>query len=236
MQIKSWRQKSFLFIIFGIIQYIIFTLIAMLFYAGGTLVDPLSTGYDFWGNLFSDLGRIVALSGQPNTIAFIIFTISAMIFSISFIPFTFALPEYFKEDKKQFNIIIIATGVGLISVSSLIGTILTPWDVFDELHLLFANIFNIMGSLVLLLYAIAILYNKDYPNIYAITYIILLIFGIFYSIMLMTIPKSISAETLTLQATMQKISQYSFLVCFMIQGFGAWKIGNIKLKSEISTD
>ncbi|MHA1105644.1 MAG: hypothetical protein ACTSPN_07960 [Promethearchaeota archaeon] len=234
MQIKNWRQKSFLFIIFGIIQYIIFTLIAMLFYAGGTLADPLSTGYDFWGNLFSDLGRIIALSGHPNTIAFIIFTISAIIFSISFIPFTFALPDFFKGERKQFNIIIIATGVGLISISSLIGTILTPWDVFGGLHLLFANIFNIMGSLVLLLYAIAILYNDNYPNIYAIVYLILLIFGIIYSIILMTIPKSISTETLTFQATMQKISQYSFLFCFLIQGFGAWKIGNINLKSDVS--
>lgn len=236
MHIKNWRQKSFLFIIFGIIQYIIFTLVAMAFYAGGTLADPLSTGYDFWRNLFSDLGRMIALSGQPNTISYVIFTISAMIFSISFIPFTFALPEFFKGEKKQFNIIIIATGVGLISVSSLIGTIITPWDVFGDLHLLFANIFNIMGSLVLLLYAIAILYNKNYSNIYAIVYIILLIFGILYSVILMIIPKSISIETLTFQATMQKISQYSFLLCFMIQGFGAWKIGNIKLQRKVSID
>ena len=229
MHIKNWRQKSFLFIIFGIIQYIIFTLIAMLFYAGGTLADPSSIGYDFWRNLFSDLGRIIAISGEPNTISYVIFTISAMIFAISFIPFTFALLEFFKREKKQFNIIIIATGVGLITTSSLIGTILTPWDVFGELHLLFANIFNIMGSLVLLLYAIAILHNKNYPNIYAIVYIILLIFGIIYSIILMAIPKSISTEALTFQGTMQKISQYSFLLCFLIQGFGAWKIGNLTI-------
>ncbi|MHA1670327.1 MAG: hypothetical protein ACTSV5_07065 [Promethearchaeota archaeon] len=234
MQIKNWRQKSFLFIIFGIMQYIILTLIAMLFYAGGTLSDPLSTGYDFWRNLFSDLGRGISLSGQPNTISFGIFTITALIFSISFIPFTFALPEFFKGEKKQFTIIIIATGVGLISISSLVGTILTPWDVFGELHLLFANIFNIMGSLVLLLYTIAIFYNKKYPNIYAIVYIVILIVGIAYSIVLMTIPKSISTETLTFQATMQKISQYSFLFGIMIQGFGAWKIGKGKLKSNVS--
>ncbi len=236
MHIQNWRQKSFLFIIIGITQYFIFTLVAMVFYAGGTLTDPSSTGYDFWSNLFSDLGRITALSGRSNSIAFIIFTISALIFSISFIPFTLALPDFFKGEKKQFNIIIIATGVGLISISSLMGTILTPWDVFGELHLLFANLFNIMGSLVLLLYAIAILYNKSYPNIYAIVYIILLTFGIIYSFILMGIPKSISSETLTFQATLQKISQYSFLICFMIQGFGAWKIENIKLKREVSID
>jgi hypothetical protein len=236
MQIKNWRQKSFLFIIIGITQYFIFTLVAMLFYAGGTLADPSSKGYDFWSNLFSDLGRIIALSGQPNSIAFFIFTISAMIFSTSFIPFTLALPDFFKGEKKQYNIIIIATGVGLISISSLMGTVLTPWDVFGELHLFFANLFNIMGSLVLLLYAIAILYNKNYPNIYAIVYIILLTFGIFYSFILMGIQKSISSETLIFQATLQKISQYSFLICFMIQGFGAWKIENIKLKSKVSID
>lgn len=228
LKVKNWSEWAFLTIIIGMIQYVVFTFIAMSFYTGGTLADPLSPGYSFWGNLFSDLGRIIALSGEPNTISFVIFTVTALIFSLSFIPFTLALPKFFKGEKRQYNVIIIGTGIGLLATASLLGTVLTPWDVYHETHLFFANIFNIMGSLVLFFYAIAILYNEGYPNFYAYTYIILLIFGIIYTIILLNLPKQVSLEIITIQATMQKISQYSFLTCFLIQGYGAWTLEKTK--------
>ena len=222
IELKNWRINSFKFLIFGMAQYIILTAVAMFFYSGGTLADSSSPGYDFWGNLFSDLGRIIALSGEPNTISFIIFTTTALIFATSFIPFTLALPRLFEGEKKRYNLIIIATCVGLLTTVTLLGTILTPWDLFPDMHLIFSNMFNIMGSLVLVFYALAILNNEEYPNFYAYAYILLLIFGVIYTITLLNLPKIVSVEVITIQATMQKISQYSFITCFLIQGYGAW--------------
>ena len=98
--IKNWKLFASLFIIFGPAQYIILTAVAMLFYAGGTMIDPLSPGYYFWGNFFSDLGRVIALSGAPNVVSFTIFTITASILSFSFIPFAFIISSYFRSDKK----------------------------------------------------------------------------------------------------------------------------------------
>lgn len=221
IEVKNWRIFSFKFLIFGMIQYLILTSTAMFFYSGGTLADPLSPGYNFWGNLFSDLGRVIALSGEPNTISFIIFTITALLFAFSFIPFTLALPRLFEGEKKRYNLIIIGTGVGLLTTVALLGTILTPWDLFPDIHLIFSNFFNIMGSLVLVFYALAILNNKEYPNFYAYAYILLLVFGVIYTITLLILPKIVSVEIITIQATMQKISQYSFITCFLIQGYGA---------------
>ena len=227
-ELKNWRELSYKFLIFGMGQYIILTSIAMVFYSGGTLVDPLSHGYDFWGNLFSDLGRIIALSGEPNTISFIIFTITALIFAFSFIPFILALPKLFKSENTQYKLILVGTGVGFLTIISLLGTILTPWDLFHNTHLLFSNLFNILGSLVLLFYALAILYNKDYPNFYAYIYVLILIFGVVYTFALLSLPKVVSVEVITVQATMQKISQYSFISCFIIQGYGALSLEKIK--------
>jgi len=101
---KNWIIFASLFIIFGPVQYIILTAVAMLFYAGGTLINPFSPGYYFWGNFFSDLGRIIALSGAPNNISFVIFTITALILSISFIPFAFTITSFFKSDRKLYLI------------------------------------------------------------------------------------------------------------------------------------
>jgi len=228
--IKNWKLFASLFIIFGPAQYIILTAVAMLFYAGGTMIDPLSPGYHFWGNFFSDLGRVIALSGAPNVVSFTIFTISASVLSISFIPFAFVISSYFKRDKKQYLVARIGSFICLTSIIFLIATILTPWDVFDKTHLMFANLFNINGILGVVFFTIAVLYNKDYPNLYGFVYIALLIIAVISSIVLINIPKSITLDGLIIQASMQKFSQYSFLLCFLIQGFGAWKLQKVKVK------
>jgi len=228
--IKNWKLFASLFIIFGPAQYIVLTAIAMLFYAGGTMIDPLSPGYDFWGNFFSDLGRVIALSGAPNIVSFTIFTITALVLSFSFVPFAFVFSSYFKSDKKQFLLAKIGSLISLTSVVFLIGTIFTPWDIFDRTHLLFANLFNVTGLGGIIFFTIAVLYNKNYPNLYGFVYIALLIIAVIYTIILVSIPKSISQEGLTIQASMQKVSQYSFLLCFLIQGYGAWKLQKEKVK------
>jgi len=228
--IKNWKLFASLFIIFGPAQYIILTAVAMLFYAGGTMIDPLSPGYHFWGNFFSDLGRVIALSGAPNVVSFTIFTISASVLSISFIPFAFVISSYFKRDKKQYLVARIGSFICLTSIVFLIATILTPWDIFDKTHLMFANLFNITGILGVVFFTIAVLYNKDYPNLYGFVYIALLIIAVISSIVLINIPKSITLDGLIIQASMQKFSQYSFLLCFLIQGFGAWKLQKVKVK------
>ena len=228
--IKNWKLFASLFIIFGPAQYIILTAVAMLFYAGGTMIDPLSPGYYFWGNFFSDLGRVIALSGAPNVVSFTIFTITASILSISFIPFAFVISSYFKSNKKQYLVARIGSLICLTSIVFLIATILTPWDVFDRTHLMFANLFNITGMLGVVFFTIAVLYNRDYPNLYGFVYIALLIIAVIYTIILVSIPKSITLDGLLIQASMQKFSQYSFLLCFLIQGYGAWKLQKDKVK------
>lgn len=228
--IKNWKLFASLFIIFGAAQYIILTAVAMLFYAGGTMIDSLSPGYYFWGNFFSDLGRVIALSGAPNVVSFTIFTITASILSISFIPFAFVISSYFKSDKKQYLVARIGSLICLTSIVFLIATILTPWDVFDRTHLVFANLFNITGMLGVVFFTIAVLYNRDYPNLYGFVYIALLIIAVIYTIILVSIPKSITLDGLIIQASMQKFSQYSFLLCFLIQGYGAWKLQKDNVK------
>jgi len=228
--IKNWKLFASLFIIIGPAQYIILTAVAMMFYAGGTMINPLSPGFYFWGNFFSDLGRVIALSGAPNVVSFTIFTITALILSFSFIPFAFVISSYFKSDKKQYLLARIGSLICLISIVFLIATIFTPWDIFDRTHLMFANLFNITGVLGIVFFTIAVLYNKDYPNLYGFVYIALLIIAVIYTIILVSIPKSITLNGLLIQASMQMFSQYSFLLCFLIQGYGAWKLQKDNVK------
>ncbi|NHJ24734.1 MAG: hypothetical protein EAX89_09175 [Candidatus Lokiarchaeota archaeon] len=223
MKLKNWRKNAFILMIIGPTQYIILTIIAMLFYAGGTLTDPSSPGYVFWGNFFSDLGRVIALSGDSNIISFSIFTITALILSFSFFPFSFAIPGFFRLDKKQFLLSKIGSLLGIICISFFIAGIFTPWDIFTSAHLIFSNLFNLTGVVVIFFYTLAILYNREYPNIYAYIYLTLFSFAIIYTIILLKLPKSITTEGLIIQVSLQKMVHYLFLVCFLIQGYGAWK-------------
>ena len=219
----NFKLFGFTFMEFSPLQYIVLTTIAMFFYAGGNLVDLSSPGYSFWTNFFSDLGRTVSLSGKPNLISFTIFTITALILGASFAVYIVIFPSLFKKNSKTRSIAIVGSLMGLIFCIGLFGTILTPWDLLYEEHLLFANIFNISGLLVLIFYSIAILLEKNYPNKFAIALTILLIIGITYSIILINLPKNLNLQALIIQATSQKFSQYFFLICFSFQGYGARK-------------
>ena len=223
MKLNNWRRNAYILMIIGPIQYLILTTVAMVFYAGGTLVDPSSPGYFFWGNFFSDLGRVIALSGNSNIISYTIFTFSALILCFSFFPFSFAVPSFFKQEKKQFVLSKIGSILGIISISFFIAGILTPWDIYNFTHLIFSNLFNFTGVIVIFFYSLAILLNKDYPNKYAYLYLGLFSFAMVYTIILFNLPKSISAEGLIIQASLQKVVHYFFICCFLIQGYGAWR-------------
>jgi len=205
------------------VQYIILSAVAMFFYEGGTIINPLSSGYSFFENFFSDLGRTIALSGTPNTISFILFSITALIMSCSLIPFMIALPSLFKGDRKEYRISVIGSIVGVFADIFLIATVLTPWDIFHDIHLMVGNFYSLSGLLVIILYPIVIIRNKEYQNVYAYAFLILGIIAIIYSVILLAGPEFTTPEGLVIQVTMQKIVQYSFLTCFLVQGYGAWK-------------
>ena len=56
--------------------FVVLTALAMPFYAGGTSIDAHSTGYHFWLNFFSDLGRTKARNGAPNATAALLFQLA----------------------------------------------------------------------------------------------------------------------------------------------------------------
>ncbi|MBY9008099.1 MAG: hypothetical protein KGD63_15265 [Candidatus Lokiarchaeota archaeon] len=218
---KKWQNYAFIFIIIAPIQYIILSSIAMIFYSGGTLNNHLSLGYNFWNNFFSDLGRFIALSGQPNYISFTIFTISALIMSISLIPFIISLYKLFQDKNKENNYIIFGSIFGLCAAFFLILTVLTPWDLFLGIHLVFSNLFNFCGAIAAFFYFMGIIINKKYSNIYGLLFLLLLILAFTYIFLSLITSEFFNEDKILIQASYQKISQYTFLLCYCVQGFGA---------------
>ena len=229
MKIKNWREFSFLLLIICIIQFLILTTIAMFFYPGGNMINPNTQGYSFFENFISDLGRTKSISGKPNIISLILYTIAGVAFSISLILFVLALRDLFKNNVKTILIANFIIILGIISAIFMLVGYLTPWDIYGSTHVLCGLIFTTTGVITLLLYAIAILFNEQYSNRMAIILLFVFLFTII-NLFIITFLRynATTIESLVFQVTLQKFTLYSFIISFLIQGFYTLKLEKIK--------
>ncbi len=195
----------------------------MFYYEGGTYTDPLTQGYLFWYNYFSDLGRIIAHSGNPNMICYILFTITLCLWGLSQIPFYIAFQGFFKSYKKMKILSILGSFFGVFTGIFFIGIAFTPSDVLGFWHNLF--VFLGFGSIFISisLFTIALFQNEDYPKSYAIALAITSVILIIYYLALFLVPNNITSTVLFIYVAGQKIIIYSLLICEIYQAYGALK-------------
>jgi len=228
MDFNKWRKGFLVFRMIGIVQFVILTSIAMLFYAGGTLVNPNSSGYSFWTNFFSDLGQTITYSGKDNTVSYIIFVITLTILGISTIIFAIIMPSLFEEVDVEHGLSINGSIFFTLSGIATIGVAFMPMDTSLIGHFLFVSAMTLTDFLGIIFYIIAIFHNKKYPNKYAFIFLISLVVGIIYVILILGIPyqRITSTEELMVWTAGQKVSIYTNLICSFIVCFGAWKLVN----------
>ncbi|MFW9942466.1 MAG: hypothetical protein ACFFFT_15615 [Candidatus Thorarchaeota archaeon] len=223
MVLKANLKKGGIILnIIGCIQFIIITTIAMLFYEGGTYIDPSTSHYVFWYNYFSDLGRTVAHSGTINTLSFILFTTTLSLWGLFQIPFYIIFPNCFKDSKRLKKFYFPGSLLGILTGISYIGIAFTPSDI-TNLH----DIFVILGFgsifLSVILYTFVIFKDSNYANFYATVFTIsAIILGTYFLILLVT-PNSQASVALYIHVVGQKIMVYTLLICGIVQGFGAMK-------------
>jgi hypothetical protein len=220
---KKWKRRAFLFNIFGCIQFIIITFIAMFYYEGGTYTDPLSEGYQFWYNYFSDLGRIVAHSGNLNIISFVLFTITLSVWGVTQIPFYFVFQDFFKRNRKMRILSILGSFFGIFTGFFFIGIAFTPSDTIGFLHNFF--VFLGFGSVFISisLFTITLFQKEGYPRSYAIVLASTSFILIIYYLALFLVPSNMSSTVLFIYVSGQKIIIYTLLICEIYQGYGVLK-------------
>lgn len=221
MNLKNWRYYAFFLAMISCIQFLILTNLSMFFYPGGTFSDPNTDGYSFFRNLFSDLGRYTAHSGESNLISFLIYNISLFLLGLLFIPYFIAFPRIFSEKGEGIGYSKTGSAFGIcVSVSMVIAS-LTPADLLYGIHVSFGFLKFVSLLPLAIFYALAIIQNKSYPNYYATIYII---FGIIQFIFLVIMAFSASGEEVSMVfAAGQNIVVNAMAICFLIQTYGAWK-------------
>jgi hypothetical membrane protein len=153
--------------IFGVLQFILLTYVAGLFYPGG---------YDYYGYYFSDLGAVTARNGESNQISSKIFTVTLTVTALSFIPFWFIIRSLFSEPRVLRIMSNVGSALGLSSTPFIIGVGVFPLDTKGKTHLMVTLTFFTLFTLATLLYSIAIILDKRYPSSLGI--IGLILFGV----------------------------------------------------------
>ena len=126
------------------IFFVIFQVLGMVLYPGGTIHDLSTNGYSFTSNFFSDMGAYQARNGDPNYLSMIFFSISLILVGGTFVLYYLVLPKIFGNNNRNYYLSWIGTIFAFGGSICLIGTGLTPTDLVFESHIFFAN--NIFHS------------------------------------------------------------------------------------------
>jgi hypothetical protein len=193
----------------------------MLTYSGGTRVDPNSSGYSFFLNFFSDLGRTNSF-GNPNTVSFILFFLALILASFGVAVFFLAINSAIRVEKP--HIMKYTSILGIISAVLFCCVALTPTNLFPLFH----EIFVFLGFfLSLVVSSLMFFIFKDLeaiPKFYSLVFLVYVCVILLYGVVTLLTALFVNMHpplSLFFRATMQKVVIYYMIICFLIQSIGA---------------
>tara|TARA_B100000953_G_scaffold18562_1_gene15761 strand:- start:1921 stop:2643 length:723 start_codon:yes stop_codon:yes gene_type:complete len=238
---KNYILKYFPF--YGLAVFFLCNIIAMYFYAGGSISDSESVGYDFFRNYLSQLGRTRGVNGENNLISFRFWSAGMATTGTLFIIYYMYLPTFFGIKK----ITILGSFFAIISSICFIMTGITPGDIIlnlsyynnpslsintiymYEFHKFFANNIFYFAFPASIIYSYVIYNSNKIDNIYGGGYYLFSVIIFLYIFILMYGPNPFDSESaLIFQVTAQKIVAISWVMCTFILSLGIKNIIDAK--------
>ena len=204
--------------------FIIFNIVAMFSYPGGTYLDNLNPGYSFTKNFLSDLGRTMSFSDEVNFFSAQFFNMSLILTGSVFVYFYLHVRKVFLADNQKIWAIV-GSFIGILGGLSLIGVGLTPADLYLEIHIICATWLFRFFFVTSLCYSVVIFRHTRFENKFAGGYLVFT-----FSILLYILVSELGPDPKTNQfaLTLQVVSQKMILLIFMgsiyLQTFGLKKL------------
>lgn len=222
---RNWMLWVFVLVVFAYVQWAVLSGVAMLYYPGGTAANPDTVGSSFFSNTFSDMGRRVSLSGDPNTVSRLLYVTSACIYELVLCLFFAALPRVFPKGDSAKRLAIIGSIFGIIAMVALFIATLAPLDLHESIHNMGSSVYFVAYGMASLLYCVAIFRHESFPNTYAyvlVAFVIILAAGA--PIAIISMPNLNTESGAMLMATWEKIEGYTELIFIPIVAYGAWRV------------
>jgi hypothetical membrane protein len=207
---KSLGRLACVSTAFPALQLLLLTSLAAILYTGG---------YDYFGYYFSDLGRVSARNGEPNPVSSLLFLVTVSVFAVFTIPFWITLYSFFRKTTVEKILGLLGSLSGLLTAPLLIGVGIFPMDTRMAEHSFFAAYFFLAIGFALLMYSIAMLFNREYSNFYSIIGFVLFPLIIIYVAPLFGI---VIVPLDGFRALVQKIIVYGFIIWDFTLIFRIW--------------
>ena len=200
------------------IFFVLASIIAAYFYAGGNIHNPSQAGYSVTHNFLSDLGGFKSHSGKVNILSALLFNISMIMFILVGVSFLF-VPRLFKENKTNYFLSILGSIFFFLGTVFFAGVGFTPYDLYLDMHVFFAiNAFRFLIPASVLYFTV--LLRSSISNKYALAIIVLFLFTFFYVVYQIVSASPLeSIEKMVEQATIQKIIALINVVSIFILSF-----------------
>ncbi len=200
------------------IFFVLASIIAAYFYAGGNIHNPSQVGYSVTHNFLSDLGGYKSHSGKVNILSALLFNISMIMFILVGVSFLF-VPRLFKENKTNYFLSILGSIFFFLGTVFFAGVGFTPYDLYLDMHVFFAlNAFRFLIPASVLYFTV--LLRSSITKKYALAIIVLFLFTFFYVVYQIVSASPLeSLEKMVEQATLQKIIALINVVSIFVLSF-----------------
>jgi len=206
----------------AIIGFIVFNLLAMFTYPGGTLHDPFTLGYSFFNNFLSDLGRFNSWNQSPNFYSQLFFNLAMIKAGIVFSLYFFYLRSIFElHSGFLYWLSLVGTFSGIAGGLSMAGVGFTPSDLYFTMHINFAHWLFRFFFIASFCYTVIILKTNLIESKYVSGFFVFVIFILSYIIFSEFGPDAReSIKTLGMQVVAQKAILLCFIIAVYIQTKG----------------
>lgn len=148
---ESLRGLVMRFPSFGVVQFILLTLTAAIFYPGG---------YDIYSQHFSELGATMARNGEPNIVSSSLFLVALIVIALTLVPFWLEIPSLFGDTRGMKAAGKLGSALGLMSLPFLIVVALCPIDTQLDMHFRMFMVFFPLFNVASLVYSIATILDQ----------------------------------------------------------------------------
>ncbi len=202
----------------------VLTLLAMLFYPGGTLYDASTAGYSFFGNFFSELGLTVTYYGKSNAVSAVIFTFSLTVLGIGIAAF-FAVTQYIVGAARSGRATARAGAVfGIAAGLAFIGVAATPANRLLGMHVAFLCIAFPAVMIAAALHSAALFLAGPHLRRFAETHVAAAVLMAGYLMLAAFGPGLKTAYGVRFQAAAQKAAVYPAIAFIIYQSVAALKL------------
>jgi len=136
---------------------------AMFLYPGGTVNDASTSGYNFFRNFGSDLGRTVAFNGQSNRLSQILSTVGGFLLMLGIVASCSGVAAVYSTSPASRGWALLAVMAGLLATSMVLAAFLIPADRNLAVHVRLAYLGFDIAPVVPLCFALATVRNRRLP-------------------------------------------------------------------------